>query len=82
MSSKEEVVVASAAFRATPGLGMVDQDAPHQTCRDRKEMRAVSPRHMHIDQLYKRFMDHGRGLQGMTSTLVAHVATSALSHSS
>ena len=66
---------AVARNRVPPSLTrVVHQDAPHQRCSHREEVRAVAPVHgIDPGQAQVNLVDQGRGLQRVAVALVAHV---------
>jgi hypothetical protein len=56
---------------------VIDQHAPHQAGRDAEKVRAILPADAAgVGQPEERFVHQGRGLQGVTATLAAHVPAS------
>ena len=55
-------------------IGVVNEDAPHGTCRDRIEMRPVRPGHIHAGQADEGLVHQSGCLQGVTGALGTHVA--------
>src|SRR5690606_233730 len=63
----------SATLFAEAALRMVDEDTPHLTRGDRKEMRAVLPGDVHLDKPHERLVHDRSRLQGMPRSFLAHV---------
>ena len=53
---------------------MIHEDAAHLPGGHGKEMRAVLPGHVHLDELHERFVDDRGRLQRVAGTLATHVA--------
>src|SRR5262245_41057287 len=58
----------------TMTTGMIDQRAPHQPCRETKEVRAILPGHVSpVDQTEVYLVDQGGGLECVPRPLSPHV---------
>lgn len=57
---------------------MIDQDPPHLPGRDSKEVGAILPRDVHLDELDERFVDNRRGLKRVPWPLLSHVLARAV----
>jgi hypothetical protein len=65
----------TSALVCAPGASIVDQYAPHQLRRDRKEVRAVLPLHAaRLNQLEIGFINQRSSLQRMAGPLTADVS--------
>jgi len=60
-----------ASFDRVSAASVIDQNSSHDLCSDGKEMGAVSPINLPVEQPKVGFVDEGRRLQGMPLALLA-----------
>jgi hypothetical protein len=53
---------------------VIDQDTTHLSRCNSKEMRAILPGDIHLNELHEGFMHDGRRLKRVTSAFSSHVA--------